>query len=183
MAKKNLQYEVHAAGKMPRKLVCPDGQMFVDEEQEIYAFVPKGNNDEEKKKAAKHFSIMCILGAMAVEKLREVCTTIEKFHEVPYNKIKVVKDENGDVFAEFNLSVGGTLELALEGETADLYVDNNAQAFYLKERHCKTFLARIEGQKFVEDLCDKAEKGDEAAKMTLQLMKEYVCISDSDIVE
>lgn len=182
MNKKTLQYEVHAQGEMPRMLACPDGQLFVDTKEELYVFVPKGETDEEKHNSAKHFSMMCILGGIAVPQLRKVCTVVEKFVEIPYKEVKII-EKDGDKFASYNMSAGGDLELAVEGETAALYVDNKAKAFYLKEKHPKTFLARIEGEKFVKDLGKKSDEGDEEATMTLELMQEYVCLKDEHIID
>jgi hypothetical protein len=94
--------------------------------------------------------------------------------------VKVI-EKDGERFASYNLSAGGTLELAVEGDTADLYVDNEAKAFYLCEKHKGTFLARIEGELFVKELDKKATAGDEEARLTLELMKEYVCLKDEHI--
>lgn len=180
MAKKTLQFEVHAKGEMPRTLVCPDGQMFVDVEQKIYAFVPDGETDEEKHDSAKHFSMMCILGGMMIPGLARVCKIVKNFNEIPNKEVKII-EKDGKKFASYNLSAGGTLELAVEGETADLYVDNESKAFYLCEKHKGTFLARIEGERFVKNLEEKAVNGDKEAELTLELMREYVCLRDEDI--
>lgn len=180
MAKETLQFEVHAQGEMPRLIKCPDGQMFVDVEQKIYVFVPDGETDDEKHASAKHFSLMCILGGMMLPKFAKICKIVENFNEIPYKEVKVI-EKDGEKFASYNLSAGGTLELAVEGETADLYVDNTSKAFYLCEKHKGTFLARIEGERFVKDLHEKAENGDKEADLTLELMSEYVCLRDEDI--
>lgn len=180
MAKKTLQFEVHAKGEMPRLLKCPDGEMFIDTDQGIYAFIPKGETKEEKHASAQHFSKMMILGGMMLPKFAKICKIVENFNEIPANEITIV-EKDGERFASFNLSAGGTLELAVEGDTADLYVDNQSKAFYVCEKHKGTFLARIEGERFVKDLGEKADNGDEEAKLTLELMREYVCLRDEDI--
>lgn len=177
---KTLSYELHAQGDIPRLMKCPDGQFFVDPKNKIYAFMPVGENDEEQKEAAKRFSTHCIIGALVVPMFSKICNIVQNYNEVPYSQIKVI-EKDGKVFASYNLSAGGTLTLAMEGETADLYVDNQAKAFYLKEQHIGTFLARIEGELFVKDLSKRAQDGDEKATLTLKLMHEYVCLRDKDI--
>jgi len=177
---KTLSYELHAQGDIPRLMKCPDGQFFVDSKNKIYAFVPVGENDEEQKAAARRFSAACIMGALFVPALSKICNIVKDYNEIPFSQVKVIEKDD-KVFASYNLSVGGTLTLAVEGETADLYVDNNAKAFYLKEQHIGTFLARIEGELFVKNLSKRAQDGDKEATLTLELMNEYVCLRDKDI--
>lgn len=177
---KTLQYEIHVQGDIPCMVNCPDGQMFVDPEQGIYAFVPVGKTEDEKRKSAAHFAKMCILGGMFISHLEKINHIVKNYHEIPYKEVKVI-EKDGEKFASYNLSAGGTLELAVEGDTADLYVDNEAKAFYLCEKHKGTFLARIEGELFVKELDKKAAAGDEEAHLTLELMKEYVCLKDEHI--
>ncbi len=179
---KTLQYEVHAQGDIPCMVNCPDGQMFVDPKQEIYVFVPVGKTDDEKRKSAAHFTKMCLIGGMFLSQFGKIHHIVENYQEIPYKEVKVV-EKDGEKFASYNLSTGGTLELAVEGETADLYVDNEAKAFYLCEKHKGTFLARIEGELFVKGLDKKAAAGDEEAHLTLELMKEYVCLRDEHICQ
>lgn len=177
---KTLQYEVHVQGDIPRLMTCPDGQMFVDPKQGIYSFVPVGKTDDEKHKSAEHFAKMCLLGGMFLSQFDKISRIVENYYEIPCKEVKVVEKE-GKTVASYNLSTGGTLELAVEGETADLYVDNEAKAFYLCEKHRGTFLARIEGELFVKGLDKRAASGDEEANLTLELMKEYTCLKDEHI--
>lgn len=180
MAKETLQYEVHASGEMPCLLKCPDGQMFADFEHEIYTFIPVGETNDERHESAKHFSLMCILGGVVSSKIGKICEIVENFNEISYKEVEIIKKDEEE-FAVYNLSTSGTLMLAVEGDTADLYVDNDSKAFYLKEKHIGTFLARIEGEKFVKDLHEKADNGDKEASLTLELMEEYVGLRDEDI--
>jgi hypothetical protein len=177
---KILPYELHAQGDIPRLMKCPDGQFFVDSKNKIFAFVPVGENDEEQKASAKHFSATCIMGALAVPMFGKICDVIQNYSEVPYSQVEVIEKDD-KVFASYNLSASGTLTLVMEGGIADLYVDDQAKAFYLKEQHIGTFLARIERELFVKDLSKRALDGDKKAALTLKLMREYICLRDEDI--
>lgn len=177
---KTLPYELHAQGEIPRLMKCPDGQFFVDPKNKIFAFVPAGETNEERYESSKRFSSTCIIGALVTPMFNKISHIIRNYSEVPCKEINIIEKE-GKMYASYNLSASGTLELAVEGETADLYVDNKAKAFYLKEKHIGTFLARIEADLFVKDLGKKADGGDKKAALTLELMNEYVCLRDKDI--
>lgn len=175
MEDKKLSFEVHAQGTLKKAVETPVGVLYIDTEHDLLYIESEHANAFEKM-----YSLTCIAVLGEVEGAEAIKAMMRTFGQLKKDQVT----KNGEDY-DFNVSISGELEEAVENKYGSVYVSQEHHAWYFEPKHPNTFLEGIEFKKFLENIerdVLNPKLAMNAISMML-LMKDWTKLDNDDIVK